>query len=161
MKKMKVQQLPEDLSGALVLSDAADLAALADIHSRFEELASCAESSSQSEAAESCLRASAVIEKVILDEISDKTAAIEVVGRTVSALQSIIRDGRNATEVDLPSELAVLATETEPPDAARKDAQAQAGSARPAVVLSGNPDQAAGTAGCASGAGALREGNVS
>jgi hypothetical protein len=161
MKKVRFQQLLEGLSETLVLSDAADLIALADVHSRFEELASWAESPSQSEAAESCRRTSAIVETGIPDEITNKAAAIEVEGRSVLVPKSVTRDGGNPSEVAFSRERAVPAGETEPPNAARGDARAQVGSARPAAVLSGNADQAAGTPGCAGGAGALREGNVS
>ncbi len=81
----------EDLSIALVMADTSDLQALADLYKRFEEISNL----SQGIASQASLSALKLIERIILDEVPDKSATFEVISQTLSAIQSILVYGRD------------------------------------------------------------------
>ncbi|MGQ9610289.1 MAG: chemotaxis protein CheA [bacterium] len=97
----------EDLSIALVMADLSDLQALADLYKRFEEISSL----SQGITSKASLAAAKLIEKVILDEVSDKALTFDIISRTLSAIQSIVTYGRNENEIVFPKELGISIVE--------------------------------------------------
>ncbi len=97
----------EDLSIALVMADTSDLQALADLYKRFEEISNL----SQGIASQASLAVCKLIEKIIMDEVPDKSSAFEVITQTLSAIQSILVYHRNSDEVVFPKELDIIVTE--------------------------------------------------
>ena len=56
-------------------------------------------------AAEAASKASELTGKMLMDEVKDCSAVMETISRTISSLQAIIRDGRDADGVSFPEEL--------------------------------------------------------
>ena len=105
MKNQEILNCIEELSVALVFIEPSDLKELADLYTGFEKVGKLAVEISQNKVSEASKKASDIIEKMILNEISDPEAALQVLGRVVSAIQTIIRDRRNANEFAFPEEL--------------------------------------------------------
>lgn len=102
MQNQSTHDLLETLAGELVLIDCEDLPALADLHTKFQLLADTPEAQQYSAlqlAAQGC---AALVEKIILREVDDAAQALETIGETISAIQSVVRDGRDAEEVSFP-----------------------------------------------------------
>lgn len=100
-----IQSNIETLSRSLVLTEPDDPAGLAGIHTQFEELKLWAHETAQETVAEAMTATEDILEKIILNEIEDVATAMEIVGRVVSALQSIVNNGLLADEVEFPEEL--------------------------------------------------------
>jgi len=98
----------ERLCEAVVLCDTSDLQALAGLHAHFEEIARWAVEAGETEVSSAAAGSAELIEKIILSEVEDAAGAFQVIGRAVSAIQSVVRDGRAAAEVDFPEELAAM-----------------------------------------------------
>jgi len=111
MSTSDVTALVEQLSESAVLADPTDLPLLADMHTGFESLAAWAAEAGRPRG-EACARAAAgLVEAVILDEAGDARAALEVVGRAVSAFQLAAAGGHGDDEIEYP---AALLTEAAP-----------------------------------------------
>lgn len=94
----------ERLAGGLVLAEPGDLPALAELHSMFEGLAGEARGAGNALACAAAEKAAAFLEKTILGDNGDASAALAVLGRAVSALRGVC-EGREAGEVEFPAEL--------------------------------------------------------
>jgi len=108
-----IKQKIAALSEGLVLLEPSDPRGLADLHTGFEEIGIWADGVSQSEVAAAAKKASELIEQVILAEVADPQSAIDTVGRILSALQTIVCDGRDVGEVDFPPEVQMAAAPSE------------------------------------------------
>ena len=95
----------EGLAEAMVFANTVDFKTLGRLLSRFDEVIEYAVEASQPEVKQAAEAASKLIEKIIFYEVSDPDSILEIVSHTVSAIQEIIRDGRNADEVVFPTEL--------------------------------------------------------
>ncbi len=124
MTNEEVRNALEQLSEALVLADTTDLPALAGLHTRFEQLQGWARETGEARLAAATKKAADLIEAVILDEVENAPAAIDLIGETVAALQSVVRDGRSAAEVDFPVELG-LDVETKTEETSGEDSASQ------------------------------------
>jgi len=89
----------------MVFADTRNMQTLGRLLSCFEEVGEWAAGASQPEVARAAAEASKLLEKVVLYEVSDMEASMDVVARTVTAIQEIVRDGRSAGEVVFPEEL--------------------------------------------------------
>ncbi len=107
MAGQDIDERIEKLSEALVFAELSDLKSLADIHTQFEELGKWAEGKSQEKVVQAIAAATDIIENIILDEVDDPAASMEVVIKTVGSLQSILRDDRDPDEVEFPKELGI------------------------------------------------------
>ncbi|HUX06032.1 MAG TPA: chemotaxis protein CheA [Acidobacteriota bacterium] len=94
------------LCEALVFAEPSDFPALTDILVRLEETAKLTAQAKMERASEAATSACKLIELLILEELEDPQKAMDAVGGTVSALLEIVRDGREADEVEFPSESA-------------------------------------------------------
>ena len=101
------------LSEGLVLLEPSDPQGLADLHTGFEEIGQWADDASQPKVATAAAAATKLIEDVVLEEAPDPEAAIDTVGRILSALQAVVCDGRDADEVDFPPEVQLAAGQSE------------------------------------------------
>ena len=72
------------------------------MHTGFEQVHDWAQQAEQPKVAAAAAGAAKLVERVILDEVEDASAALETVAATLAALQQVIRDGRAADEIDLP-----------------------------------------------------------
>jgi len=97
--------LIEDISEALILTEGNDLPALAGIHTQFQEVVKELEQDGKAPAANAAAACAGLIEDVILGEVDDAEASLEVVSRAVSSLQAVILDGRAPEEVEFPAAL--------------------------------------------------------
>ena len=99
------EKIFEELAEAMVFADVTNMQTLGHLLSCLEELSRWAEEASQPKVVQATEAASKLIGKIVLYEVSDQDATLEIVSRTVSALQEIIRDGRSVEEVTFPEEL--------------------------------------------------------
>lgn len=95
----------EDLSMSFVMSDLSDLQALADIYRKFDDFSSNARNESQNVLAEAASAASKLIEKIILNDVPDRDAALDIISQTIGIIQSIVVHNRKLNEVRFPAEL--------------------------------------------------------
>lgn len=105
----KINQLAE----AVVFTEPSDPKALADLHTQLEAVGQLLSESSKQNAAEAVKITLQLLEKVILEEAQDPDAVMEVIGQTVSILQSIILEGRGDEEVDFPPDLGLEVRKSE------------------------------------------------
>lgn len=89
------------LAADLVLLSVDDLPALACLHENFLQLANAGHQS-HPEFARICRDCSLILEKIVLNEITDKVSQIEKVGDAISVLQKILRDNRGGSEIEQP-----------------------------------------------------------
>lgn len=131
------------LAEMVVLADPADMPTLAEMHTGFGGIQEWAAGAGEPMAAEAAKAAGDLLEKVILQEAGDPATALETVGETVSALQSVARDGCSGAEVAWPGGLglkgdgAVAHPGELPAHVAEAAAAPEAVEARP---LEGDPD---------------------
>ena len=105
----KIEQLSEEL----VFAEPGDPKAMADLHTGFEELSRLSEEASLTEVQAAAKAIGQVIERIVLGEEEDPDASVEMIGRALSAVQSIVRDGRSAEDVDFPEELGLATGRSE------------------------------------------------
>lgn len=107
MAGLQLEENLERLSEALVFAEPADPKSLADLHTQFETIGELAEDESSLEVARAAAAAAQILEDIILEVVDDPIASMEVVNKIVSALQEIIRDGRDPSEVEFPKGLGI------------------------------------------------------
>jgi len=95
--------LVERLAESLVLIDVADLRALADVHTLFTEAGDGAQDSGHPEIARAAHDAASLVESIILQDVSDPAEAVERLGLAVTAMQEVVRDGRDPKTVKWPT----------------------------------------------------------
>jgi two-component system chemotaxis sensor kinase CheA len=100
-----IKEKLEQLSEAVVFAEPSDLHTLGELHTKFQEIGTISDEILVTETKEAVKAAEKLIEKIILEEVSDANTSLEAIGRTVSALQEIIRDGKKIEDVDFPPEL--------------------------------------------------------
>ncbi len=105
MADVEIARQVEELSEALVLVDTGDMQALAGIHGMLERVGVWAADVSTPPVKQAVVGATALVEQIILGEATEGGDSLALVGRTVSAMQSIVRDGRDPEEVVFPQEL--------------------------------------------------------
>ncbi|HDR04344.1 MAG TPA: hypothetical protein ENN84_03765, partial [Candidatus Marinimicrobia bacterium] len=110
MEMKKIQELLEKISADLVLAEISDLSQMAQLHSSFEELADASKAAGQKIIEQAASLTADLIQQIILEEVADPSATIETINATVSALQSLIRDGRDTKEISFPTELKLFET---------------------------------------------------
>ncbi|MEE8370104.1 MAG: Hpt domain-containing protein, partial [Dehalococcoidia bacterium] len=99
----------ERISEMLVLAEADDLQALAAVHTCFEDLSRLADREQREDISGAAGASAALLERVMLGEVEDAGTSLGVVGRAVSALQAMCRDGSGAADAGLPPELGLEA----------------------------------------------------
>ena len=107
----EIAQKTEELSIAFVMADLSDLQTLADIYKRFDELTILASKESYDLLARAASAASKLIEKLILNEITDKNSAFDVISQTISIIQAIAVYKRDIHEANFPEELGISVIE--------------------------------------------------
>ncbi|MFH2035222.1 MAG: chemotaxis protein CheA [Candidatus Zixiibacteriota bacterium] len=94
----------EKLAADLILVDVEDLPALAAIHGTFNQLHE--ELKDNYNLVPAAINACGnLVEKIILSETNDKDEAIAILKDSISAIQLVIRDGRNESDISFPSGL--------------------------------------------------------
>lgn len=85
------------LAADLVLLSVEDLPALARLHESFLQLAAdCRQA--RPDVDRHCRECSLILEKIVLNEVSDRASQIEKIGDTISALQKMVRNSRGGSE---------------------------------------------------------------
>ncbi|HAR61837.1 MAG: chemotaxis protein CheA [Candidatus Margulisiibacteriota bacterium] len=102
-----IKEKVEGLAEALVLADYADLQALADLHTRLEEIAELTASGDFSLISAAAVELTKIIGDIMLENVSDVSASFDVIGKTVMVIQEVICNGRTVTEIVFPPELAI------------------------------------------------------
>lgn len=105
MTAKKIDAILEELSEAIVFTEPDDMSALADLHTRLQEVAQSPGKPGRDLPGTAALAAARLVELIILEEAGDATASLEAVGETVSALLAVHRDGRSIEEVQFPEAL--------------------------------------------------------
>jgi len=131
MGERTVETLIEELSDALVLEDACDAQAAVRLRSRFVELAKWAVESSRPAELAAIEAVCAMLAEVEAGR-TQPAPVMEAVGRTVSALQAAVREGRAAKLGEFPAELGLPAAQ---------GPAASSGAVRQPAVLPANVDE--------------------
>ncbi len=111
MAESEISGKLEELSEALVFAEPSDLQALSGLHTQFQEIGAWAKQKAQAEVEAAASAAAELIEGIILEEVEDAQASMELIGRIVGALQSVICEGVDPKEVEFPHELGLGSTQ--------------------------------------------------
>ncbi|MFC1734478.1 CheR family methyltransferase [Candidatus Hydrogenedentota bacterium] len=100
-----MKEVVESLASALMAVDETDLQELGSIHTLFEKVAAEAGYAVGESAATLAKNAVELVQDVMLDDVEDKTGALETVGLAVSALQGGLQSGDDALAAAAPESL--------------------------------------------------------
>jgi len=103
--EQRIERHLEEISQALLRTEPTDVAALAGIHTKVEELAEWARKEAQPWVESLACSVAGLIERMILAEVDDPGASYRVVGQAVSAIRAVVCDGLGIEEVEVPPEL--------------------------------------------------------
>lgn len=102
----KLEKLIDTVAANLIMADAEDLPALARIHEDFLEI--MREVKDDANIISQAARKSAeFVEKMVLNEVTDKKGTLNMLNGGISGMQSIVRDGRSFEECRFPAELGI------------------------------------------------------
>lgn len=101
MTEKSILSLLEQACEETVLMDPGDLPALASLHTQIEQIATWASDSGRDQVASAAQNAANLVERIVLNEVQDPAGALEVVGISLGAIQSVLRDGRDFAEAGL------------------------------------------------------------
>ena len=125
----KITQEIEELSIAVVMADTGDLQGLGELYKRFDKLSNLALNESLDLVARAAQAAGELIENIIMYQVPDRDAAVDVIAQTVSVIQAIVVNQRKPAEVPFPQQLGLQGTDeadmekeiaAAPPDAPRQ-----------------------------------------
>lgn len=120
----KVLEKLESVAETLVLMEASDLPALANLHSELQDLNTWAQGAGLKRAPAALTAAANLVEGIILGDVADAATAMDLVSKTISGMQESVRDGRPEEEIEFVILSAAAATPSE--GAARDSAAAEA-----------------------------------
>ena len=115
MEERDIPGIVNALSETLVLTEPSDLQALAGMHTQCGQVAEWARGKGLAVTAECCVASANLLERIILSEVADPSAAMTTFSKAVEALQGVVRDGRAESEVVFPLEALVVGTAKEAP----------------------------------------------
>lgn len=95
----------EHIAESLVLTDPADMQALARLHDLFGDVVRLANELQNSVVASAGTAAAKVLEEIIMKETDDAAGSLKAINDTVAALQAIVAEGRSVDEVSFPERL--------------------------------------------------------
>ncbi len=109
----RISELIQQLASSVVLSDASDLPALADIHKQFEALSTATQQEEHADGAlqvvcQAAQGAGGLVEKIILHDVEDEDASWQALNETIKALQELterLSQGREGADVSFPAYL--------------------------------------------------------
>ena len=104
----EIHNLVEELAERLVLSETSDLQELAKIYGLLQEISNWNGEESIEIVTTVATKVAKLVEQIILDETNNGKDTLEIVNRGVSSLQALVIDGRDASEVEFPSELGIF-----------------------------------------------------
>ncbi len=105
MAEKEIEGLLQELSEAVVFAEVTDLPALAGIHTQFESIAEWAAKGSHPKLEQAAKAVVELIGATILKEVDKPEEVLDIIGRSVTAMQSAVRDGQPDQEVEYPKEL--------------------------------------------------------
>ncbi len=106
MKFEQIVNLLDNLSKTLVMADPNDLPSIGELLKQLEAFSKIDCKECPSVVFKACSKAIVLVEKIILDEDSQgRGNMLEVVSKTVSCMQSIIRDSMDPSKIEFPAEL--------------------------------------------------------
>lgn len=105
MDSGEIRDRLDKLAEILVLTDPTDMPALADMHTRFQEIGEWAAGGGFGRVVAGAKAAADRLEKIILEESAEPFSDLQTIGRAVSALQQAMSDGDTPDTVDWPAGL--------------------------------------------------------
>lgn len=104
----RLEKLLDGVATSLIMLDVDDLPGLAGIHEGLLQISREADDDAGI-IRQAAAKSAEFVEKIVLNEVPDKMAVISMLNGSISAMQSIVRDGRSPAEVHFPSELGLTA----------------------------------------------------
>jgi len=101
----------EEISIAFVMADMSDLQTFADIYKKFNDFSDIAKNESQDALVKVVSALSKLIERIILNEVTDKDSAIDAISQTIGIIQSIVVNQSKLSEVKFPDEIGISLSE--------------------------------------------------
>ena len=101
----KITQEIEELSIAVIMADTGDLQGLGELYRRFDTLSTLALNESLEMVARAAKAAGELIENIIMNQVPDRDAAVDVIAQTVSVIQARVVNQRKPAEVPFPQQL--------------------------------------------------------
>jgi len=89
----------------LMMAQPSDVDVLAHIHTGVTEMGTWAQAEGLAQASSALFAIAGLLEKIILNEVENPTASIDIVARGLCAFQMLVRDARTFDEVHFPVEL--------------------------------------------------------
>ncbi|MFQ6615109.1 MAG: Hpt domain-containing protein, partial [Fidelibacterota bacterium] len=112
MENEYISQLIEHISESIVISSPSDLQAMGVILDKIEEIVNWAKENPEPLLEEAGTKISQLVKDIILEEVADLDATMEVIGDTLSAFQLILRDNKSPDDVKFPEALGLSTTDT-------------------------------------------------
>ncbi|MEA3221971.1 MAG: chemotaxis protein CheA [Thermodesulfobacteriota bacterium] len=107
MKLETVTKKLDKLSKTLVMADVDDLPSIGELLKQLEDFSKIDCKKCPSIVFEASSKAVVLAEKIVLEDAPDREATLDVVSKTVSCMQSIVRDGIDPKEVGFPPDLGI------------------------------------------------------
>ncbi len=102
MASLNIKNKIEELSEALVFTEPSDHVAVGDLYARFKEIKQWADESDDKQFATVSTATLKILEDILIEEVADEEAALDIINSTVMALQAVIRDGNSFSDVEFP-----------------------------------------------------------
>jgi len=135
MARNELAAAVEALASTLVMADPHDLQAVKKTIELFEEIARCCQGELESTLKPAARAAVSLAEEMIVQQGEEAAASLDVLNRTVTALQTVLRDGPQAGLKLLPGELGLdMADSSSPPKAVDDNIFAEFLSAQESVL---------------------------
>ncbi len=100
----KLEKLIDAVAADLIMADPEDLPALAGVHEGFLGIVREVKDD-KNIISEVAGKSAAFVERIILNEVTDKKGTIEMLNEGIAGMQAIVRDGRSPEECKFPAEL--------------------------------------------------------
>jgi len=113
MENEFINHLIEYVSESIVITNPSDLQAMGTILDKIEEITNWAKDNSEPLLEEASVKMSQLVKDIILEDVSDIEATMEIIGETLSAFQQVVRDNKSPQDVKFPEGLG-LATGKSP-----------------------------------------------
>jgi two-component system chemotaxis sensor kinase CheA len=117
----KLEKLIDSVATNLLIVDIDDLPGLARVHEEFLQISR--EAGDAGIIYHAAKKSAEYVEKIVLNEVADKKEVIAILNGCITAMQSIVRDGRSPAEIHFPPEmgLAPAADNSTIADSAKKE----------------------------------------
>jgi two-component system, chemotaxis family, sensor kinase CheA len=120
-----MKQQIETLSELIVSAEPADLRSIAQMHTIFEEIIESKDNNFDPVALEASTAAADILQQIMMHQVADEAASLQVVADTVTTLQALVNGVQTPQEAEYPSSLGIESPSSEAEDEVDTGAEAE------------------------------------